>query len=209
MKLLYNIIGKNFFKEIEMSKKYISREKENIVKRSLKGVGYWLMGSFMCLFMCSMLLVLMKSILILKIFVAFCTTVIMLGLFFNWAYNAAKRDKNAVKFHNMEFDKYMPLKMSIAAPIVSYVMLVLLYMCKLGALPESFFSAYLICDMWILPYITMFTEERTIGSVSWVGMGGLTLLTLLQPAAISLTYILTYNDVDVINVIFYKKDKKL
>lgn len=192
-----------------MAGKYLSREKENFVKRSLKGIGYWLVGSFMCFFMCSVLITLMKGILVLKIFVAFCTTAIMLGLYFNWAYNAAKRDRNAVKFHNMEYDRYMPLKMSLIAPIVSYVMLILLYLCKFGAIPETFYSVYLVCNIWIFPYVSMFTEERTIASVTWVGMGGITLITLLQPLAISLTYILTYNDVDIVSLIFYKKDKKL
>lgn len=191
-----------------MEGKIVSREKENFFKRSLKGIGYWLMGSFMCSVICSALLVLMKSVMILKIFVAFCTTAIMLGLFFNWAHYAAKRDRNAVKFHNMEYDRFMPLKMSIAAPIVSYVMLILLYLCKLGAVPDVFFSLYVLADIWTLPYITLFTEERTIYGISWLGMAGITFLTLLQPAAISLTYILTYNDVDVVSLVFYQKNKK-
>lgn len=191
-----------------MAEKIISRNKENFVKRCCKGIGYWLVGSFMCFFMCSAMVVLMKSFLMLKIFVALCTSAIMLGLFFNWTYYSAKRDRNAVKFHNMEYDRFMPVKMAIAAPIVSYVMLVMLYMCKLGAIQESFFSIYLICDMWILPFVTLFTGERVISAVSWGGMLGITLVTLLQPATIYLTYVLTYNDVDVVNLVFYKNGNK-
>ncbi len=192
-----------------MAGKFISREKENFFIRSLKGIGYWLIGSFMCFVVCSTMVVLMKGVLVLKIFVAFCTTMIMLGLYFNWAYNAAKQDKNAVKFHNMEYDRFMPLKMSVIAPVASYIMLVMLYLCKLGMVPDTFFSVYLIADIWILPYITLFTGERTIYAVSWFGMVGITLITLLQPIAIWLTYILTYNDVDVVSLVFYKKNKKL
>ena len=162
----------------------------------------------MCFFVCSTLLVLMSKILFLKIFVAFCTTFITLGLYFNWAHYAAKRDKNAVKYHNMEYDKYMPIKMAVIAPIVSYGMLILLFLCKADVIQETFMSLYILCDIWILPFITMFTEERTIDGVSWFGIIGMTFLTLLQPAAIIITYICTYNDIDVVKLVFYKKDNK-
>ncbi len=191
-----------------MAEKIISREKENFIKRCAKGIGYWLMGSFMCFCICSTMVVLMKGVLLLKIFVALCTSAIMLGLYFNWAYYSAKRDRNAVKFHKMEYDRFMPLKMAIAAPIVSYVMLILLYLCKLGTIHESFFSYYLFFDMWILPYITLFTGERVISAVSWSGMFGITIVTLLQPAVIYLTYTLVYNDVDVAGLVFYKNGNK-
>lgn len=191
-----------------MAEKIISREKENLAKRCIKGIGYWLIGSFMCFCICSALVLLMKGVLLLKIFVALCTSAIMLGLFFNWTYYSAKRDRNAVKFHNMAYDRFMPLKMAIAAPIVSYIMLIMLYMCKLGTIDESFFGIYLLCDMWILPYVTLFTGERVISAVSWGGMVGITFITLLQPAVIYLTYVLTYNDVDVVNLVFYKNGNK-
>ncbi len=191
-----------------MSNTKISREKENFLKRSFKGIGYWFLGEFMCFFVCSTLLVLMSKVLFLKIFVAFCTTFITLGLYFNWAHYAAKRDKNAIKYHNMEYDKYMPVKMAVIAPIVSYVMLILLFLCKADVIQETFMSLYILCDIWILPFITMFTEERTIDGVSWFGIVGMTFLTLLQPAAIIITYICTYNDIDVVKLVFYKKDNK-
>ncbi len=189
-----------------MSNKFISREKENFIKRSFKGIGYWFLGNFLCFFVCSALILLMDKFLILKIFVALCTTTITLGLYFNWAHYAAKRDKNAVKFHNMEFDKYMPVRMAIVAPIVSYIMLILLFLCKAGIVHEAFTSIYMLCDIWILPFITMYTEDRTIAGISWGGLAGISLLTLLQPAAIMITYICTYNDIDVVKLIFYKKD---
>ncbi len=189
-----------------MNSKIIPREKENFIKRSFKGIGYWLLGSFMCFFVCSTMVVLMDKILLLKIFVALCTSTITLGLYFNWAHYAAKRDRNAVKFHNMEYDRFMPAKMAIIAPIVSYIMLVLLFLCKAGVINENFMSMYLLIDIWILPFVTMFTEERTISAISWGGLIGISLVTLLQPVTIIITYICTYNDIDIVKHIFYKKD---
>lgn len=193
-----------FKKENKMSERIISRNKENFAVRTLKGIGYWLLGSFMCLFMCMSMLVLMRSLLVLKFFVAFCTTAIMLGLMFNWAYYSAKRDRNAVKYHNMEYDKYMPLKMSLTAPIVSYVMVILLFLSKLDVIGDIF-NYFMYIDMWLVPYVKIFTEETSIAAIPWWGVFGLTFLVLLQPAVISVTYILTYKDVDVAKEVLYKK----
>lgn len=190
-----------------MVEKYYSRKKENIAARCLKGVGYWILGSFMCFFVCSATVVLMRSILTLKIFISLCTLVITMGLYFNWAHYAAKRDKNAVKFHNMEHDRTMPFKMAVSAPIISYVMLIMLYLSKMGVIPDIF-NYYLLGNMWLLPFVTMFTGERTIEAIPWVGILGITLLVLIQPLTIALTYIFTYNEVDIIKIIFYKNDKK-
>ena len=190
-----------------MAEKYYSREKENIAKRCLKGLGYWILGSFMCFFICSATVVLMKSLLTLKIFISLCTLTITMGLYFNWAHYAAKRDKNAIKFHNMEYDKLMPVKMAVAAPIFSYIMLICLYLSKAGVISDIF-NYYLLGNMWILPFVTMFTGERTIDAIPWAGILGITFLVLIQPLTIALTYIFTYNDIDVTKLIFYKEDKK-
>ncbi|MCM1328317.1 MAG: hypothetical protein NC253_02655 [Ruminococcus sp.] len=187
-----------------MPERIIARNKENFAVRCLKGIGYWALGTFMSIFLCMSMLVLMRSLLTLKLFVAFCTTAIMLGLQFNWAHYSAKRDRNAVKYHNMEYDKYMPLKMSIAAPIVSYVMVVLMFLSKAGVIGDIF-NYFMYADMWLVPYVKMFTDETTIGAIPWWGVIGLTVLVLLQPAVISVTYILTYKDVDVAKEVLYKK----
>lgn len=187
-----------------MSDKIISRNKENFVSRIAKGIGYWFLGEFMCFFMCLPMQVLMRGSIILKMFVAFCTLMITMGLYFNWAHYAAKRDRNAVKFHNMDFDGLMPLKMSIAAPIFSYIMLIALYLCKMGAIPDVF-NFYMIGNIWMLPFIKMFTDTTSIAGVSWFGMAGMTLLVLVQPAVIYATYVLTYKDVDIMKILMYKK----
>lgn len=80
----------------------------------------------------------------------------------------------------------------------------MLYLSKLGLI-RDIFSYFLFGNMWTLPFVTMFTGERTIDCISWWGILGLTFLTLIQPAVISATYILTYNDVDVAKIVFYKK----
>ena len=187
-----------------MEERFTSRKKENLAKRCFKGVGYWFIGNFMCFFICSTMIVLMRGTIILKIFVSLCTLLITMGLYFNWAHYAAKRDRNSVKFHSMEYDRFMPLKMSIAGPIVPYITLIILYLSKLGVI-RDIFSYFLFGNMWILPFVTMFTGERTIDFIPWSGIFGITFLMLIQPAVISATYILTYKDVDVAKIIFYKK----
>lgn len=183
------------------------RSKENFALRAAKGFGYWFLGAFMCIFICTTLIVLMRGTIILKVFVALCTLTITMGLYFNWAHYAAKRDRNAVKFRSMEYDRFMPLKMSIAAPIVSYGMLIALYLCKLGIIPDMF-NWYMWVNMWMVPFIKMFTDSTTIDGISWIGILGLTFLVLLQPLTITATYLLTYNDVDVTKLVLYKNDNK-
>ena len=190
-----------------MAEKIYSKQKENFVTRCFKGIGYWFLGNFMCFFVCSTTVVLMRSVLLLKMFVALCTLVITMGLYFNWAYYSAKRDKNAVKFHNMEFDKYMPVKMAVAAPFFTYIMLICLYLCKIGIIPDIF-SYYIWGNIWLLPFITMFTGERTIDAITWIGIIGITFLVLIQPLTIVVTYICTYNDIDVTKLVFYNNEKK-
>lgn len=182
----------------------MSKNKENFAVRCLKGIGYWLLSCFMCFFMCTVLVVIMRGALILKVLAGLCTSGITLGLFFNWSYYSAKRDRNAVKYHNMKYDRFMPLKMSLTAPLFSYIMLIILYISKLGLIPDIL-NYYTLANMWLLPFLKMFTEGTTIESVSWAGMSGFTLLVLLQPAVIAATYILTYKDVDVVKEVLYKK----
>lgn len=187
-----------------MSERYISNKKENFAARCLKGIGYWFLGNFMCFFICSSTALFMRSFIFIRLFIAFCTMTVTLGLYFNWAHYAAKRDKNVVKFHGMEYDRYMPLKMAIAAPIFSYIMLIVLYLSKSGVLPDVF-NYYLLLNMWLRPFVTLFTGEFVIDAISWLGVIGITFMVLLQPLTIAVTYILTYNDVDVTKIIFYKK----
>ncbi len=187
-----------------MSDRYISNKKENFVSRCMKGIGYWLLGNFMCFFICSSTALFMRRFLFIRIFISFCTLVVTLGLYFNWAHYAAKRDKNVVKFHGIEYDRYMPFKMAAAAPVLSYIMLVCLYLSKLNVIPDIF-NYYLLGNMWLRPFVTMFTGDFSIGSISWLGMIGITLMVLLQPLTIAVTYILTYKEVDITKIIFYKK----
>ena len=98
----------------------------------------------------------------------------------------------------------MPLKMSLTAPVISYVMVVLLFLSKLGVIGDIF-NYFMYIDMWLVPYVKIFTEETVITAVPWWGVFCLTILVLLQPAVISVTYILTYKDVDVAKELMYKK----
>ncbi|MBP1561630.1 MAG: hypothetical protein J6C96_10395 [Oscillospiraceae bacterium] len=193
-----------------MSAKKIYKGKEKFAVRSLKGVGYWFLGEFMCFFVCATLLVFMKSMLFLKLFISLCTAALTLGLFFNWAHYAAISDKNSVKFHGMEYDRHMPLKMAVIGPIFSYIMLICLYLSKLGVIPDIY-RFYLWLNVWILPFVTLFAgaEQRTnIEFLTGAGLAGITALVLVQPVVIYASYILTYKEIDVAKILMYKKDKK-
>ena len=98
----------------------------------------------------------------------------------------------------------MPLKMALCGPVISYVTLIALILSKCGVISDIF-NVFLLINMYSLPFVDAFTDGRTLEFLTVPGLFGLIGLTLLQPAAIVLTYVLTYKDVDVITKIVYRK----
>ncbi len=184
------------------------KNQESIVKRMLKGIGYGIISEIMCVIVCIMMLMLMRRAIIIKVIVALCTAAITLGMYFNWAFYSAKRDIDRVKFRDGKYDRMMPFKMALFAPLPSYVMLVILYLAKSGLFSvNNFFGIYLMGNMWLTPFVAMFTDSRNITDITAFGITGITFLILLQPITIILTYILTYNNIDLYKIIFIKNDK--
>ena len=173
--------------------------------RVLKGIGYWLLGYVLCLFICIMMLMIMNKVIIIKVFVGFCVLSITLGLYFNYAHYAAKRDKVKVKLHGAEYDKFMPIKMAISAPFFTYIMWFILLLSKLGVIGDIF-NYYVLTNIEMLPFVALFTTQRSIESLSWLGLFGILVIVLLSPAVIIISYIATYKDIDIRSLIFYKKD---
>jgi hypothetical protein len=176
-------------------------------KRYMKGLAYWLFGEVLCFVICIMTLSIMHNILLLKILIGICVLTVTLGLYFNYAHYAAKNDRERVKLHNAEYDKFMPLKMAVAAPFPSYVMWIILLLSKIGIV-KDIFSQYIMLNIYILPFISMFTERRTIDSITPAGIAGILFLILLSPITIIITYKLTFNEIDVARQILYKKQDK-
>ena len=67
---------------------------ENIFKRILKGIGYSIIAEFMSMFLVISMIAMngmFGGSVVLKVIIGICTLVLTLGLYFNWAFNAAKR----------------------------------------------------------------------------------------------------------------------
>lgn len=184
-----------------MSEKF---KKENFFKRILKGIGYGLISELMCVFLILSMIAMngmFGGSVILKVVIAICTLVLTLGLYFNWAFNAAKRDRDAVAYHNVPYDKYMPIKMGVGGPIVSIVMYILLVLSKIKLLPDLL-NVFLLADLFTVPFVDSFTSERTIEAISGWGLFGLGLLIFSQCAVIAATYIVTYKDIDLVKFMY-------
>ncbi len=182
-------------------------KKENFALRVLKGIGYGIISVIMCAFLVlSMIAVsaMTGGAVWFKIVIALCCMIVTLGLYFNWAVKAARSDRDAVKFHGAEYDRFMPVKMAFLGPVVSYISLIVLILSKCGFI-EDIFNIYLLINMPFLPFVDAFTSGRTLEFLTVPGLLGLALLTFLQSAAIYVTYILTYRDVDVVSKVMYKK----
>lgn len=179
---------------------------ENIFVRILKGMGYSLIAEFMSMFLV-LSMIAMKGMfggsVVLKVIIGLCTLVLTLGLYFNWTYNAAKRDRDAVMYHKIPYDRFMPLKMAVGGPIISILMYIVLVLSKIGLLPDMF-NFFLLANFFTVPFVDSFTEGRTIEFVSVWGLLGLGLLVLSQCAAIAVTYIVTYKDIDIAKFMYKK-----
>ncbi|MGN1303414.1 MAG: hypothetical protein ACI4YB_00105 [Oscillospiraceae bacterium] len=177
---------------------------ENIFKRILKGIGYSIIAEFMSMFLVLSMIAMngmFGGSVIIKVIIGLCTLVLTLGLYFNWAFNAAKMDRDAVNYHKVPYDKYMPVKMAVGGPIISIVMYVVLVLSKIGVLPDMF-NIFLLADLFTVPFVDSFTSARTIDVLSVWGLIGLGLLIISQCAAIAVTYIVTYKDIDIVKFMY-------
>jgi hypothetical protein len=179
-------------------------KKENFIVRALKGIGYGLIAEFMCMFLTLSLVALNQmtdGAVWVKLIIGIFALVVTLGLYFNWTFNAAKKDRDLVKYHGVPYDKFMPVKMALAGPVISYIAFIALILSKCGIIPDIF-NIFLILDLFTIPFVDCFTSERTIEFLTFPGLIGIGLLILSQAAVIIVTYIVTYRDIDVVKFMY-------
>ena len=174
---------------------------ENFILRCFKGLFYGFAAWFLCFIMGIFTSVLVSGHFMLKLIIGVCSALITLSLYFNWSYFACKRDKPLRK-KETKLSK-MPFKMAFFPLIPTYVCLIWLYLMKLHVVTDNF-SLYVFFNIWIKPFIISVTDlPIAIDSVPWLGIIALTLLTLLKPATVIITYIMTYYEIDLYKMIFY------
>ncbi len=185
------------------------KKKENFFVRILKGWGYFIGGFIMTQWFCTVMLLVGRNSVLIKLFTGIAALMIINGLFFNYAHNAAVRDRDLVKFHGAEYDRTMPLKMSILVPLFHHLSWAALCLCKAGAIHweqvNYAFNYYSLLNIHTLPWTAVITEGRTLEYLSVPGLIGLLIIDLLEPATITLTYILTMKSVDLKSFIYKKK----
>lgn len=181
-------------------------KREKFIFRALKGMGWWLAGELICVIFVMCMLMFMMKFMAVKVFGAFACLIIVNGLFFNYAYNCAVRDKNLVKFHGAYDDKKMSLKLAVAAPLPQYIMWIVLLLSKLGIIGDIF-RYYVLANIQCLPWVDLFTSEREITALSWGGLFGLLVLMLAAPAVIIVTYECTIRELDIKALLLYGKKK--
>lgn len=175
--------------------------------RAGKGMLWWLGGEVICVIFNFCMIPLFIRFMALKIFTALSSVLITSGLYFNFAYNCAVRDRNLVKYHGEERDSKMSLKIALTAPLPAYVMWIALLLSKLGVIGDIF-NYYILANMQCIAWVDLFTQGRDIGSLSVAGLMGLLLMNLIAPAVIIITYECVYRDIDVKSLVMYRKKEK-
>lgn len=184
-----------------------SDNREKFAVRAAKGMLWWLAGEFTCVIFNMCMIIVMIHFLAVKIFTAFASVIIMNGLFFNFAYNCAVRDRNLIKYHGVSDDPKMPYKIALTAPMPQYIMWIVLLLSKLGVIGDIF-NYYVLANMQCLAWVDLFTSGRTIADLSWGGLAGLLMLMLIAPAVIIITYKCTLLEIDVKALVLYGKKNK-
>lgn len=184
----------------------IKEKQEKFVKRAFKGMLWWLAGEFICVIFNMCMLIFMTKFMAVRVFTAVSSAIIANGLFFNFAYNTAVRDRNLVKYHGVTYDKKMSLKIALTAPLPQYVMWIILLLSKLGVIGDIF-NYYILANIQTIAWVDLFTSGRDIGSLSWGGLFGLLLLMLIAPIVIIITYECVIRDIDVKALVLYGKKK--
>ncbi|MCM1524658.1 MAG: hypothetical protein NC120_09405 [Ruminococcus sp.] len=184
----------------------IKETQEKFAKRAAKGMLWWLAGEFICIIFNMCMLIFMTKFMAVKIFTAISSAIIANGLFFNFAYNTAVRDRNLIKYHDVGYDKKMSVKIALTAPLPQYVMWIMLLLSKLGVIGDIF-RYYIWANIQTIAWIDLFTSGRDIASLSWSGLFGLLLLMLIAPAVIIITYECVIRDIDVKALVLYGKKK--
>lgn len=182
----------------------ITEKADNFGKRALKGILWWLGGDFICVIFNMCMIALITRFMALKLFTAIASVIIMDGLLFNFAYNCAVRDRNLIRYHGVERDSKMSLKMALTAPLPAYILWIMLALSKAGVIGDIF-RYYILANMQCLAWVDLFTAERTIDGLSWGGLMGLLLLTLISPAVIIATYECVVRDIDIKQIFVYGK----
>ena len=90
---------------------YSGTKPESFIKRILKGWMYYIIGFVMNLWLVTVMMAMASDFLIVKFFLGIAALVVVDGLFFNYAFNASRRDRELIKFHGMEQDKKIEVLM--------------------------------------------------------------------------------------------------
>jgi hypothetical protein len=173
--------------------------------RLLKGYGYLFLAQVMSFFLNLSITVLLQRFGVLQILGCVCTTLITLGLQFNWAFNCAKKDEVLDRQQIKPYDRFMPAKMAAGIGIVPIGLYITLILSRFGV-TSNFFPLYMFLSMWQLPYRNFFTDSTEVANLSLGAFIGFGVLNLLIPATIAVTYILIKRGTDFSGIV-YKKDK--
>ncbi|MGN0666807.1 MAG: hypothetical protein ACI4KF_09820 [Huintestinicola sp.] len=180
------------------------KKRELFIVRAFRGMLWWFIGEIVCSLFCMCMLLLMQRFLILKMFTGLASVLIVNGLYFNFTYNTAAKDRDLVRYHGVPEDKFMGVKMALMAPLPQYIMWIVLLLSKLGVIRDVF-NIYILANMQSIAFVDMFTDSRTIDALSWGGIFGLLFLTLISSVVIAVTYNCVFKDIDVKGKLLYGK----
>ncbi|MBQ5331045.1 MAG: hypothetical protein J6F31_07330 [Oscillospiraceae bacterium] len=180
---------------------------ESRIKRIFKGLGWWLAGEFITVIFTLCMVFAMRRFMLVRIFVGLASVFIVNALYFNFAHNCAKADKNAVNYHKAERKPYESVTIAMWAPLFQYISWIVLLLSKLGAV-RDIFNYYILSNIQCIAWVDLFTEGRTIDHLSPAGLMGLLAIVLIAPITIIITYECTFRELDIKSLLMYDRKEK-
>ncbi len=177
---------------------------QKFIVRFGKGLVWWLIGAIVCWLYSFFMYGLMTKFMVMKLFSGICALLIVDGFYCNFAYNCATDDRNLNKVRHIDVDPKTAIKLAICTPILQYVTWILLLLSKIGVIGDIF-SYYLFANMYTVGWVKLFTDETTVSAVSVGGLIGLLILALSSSVTIYITYMATFNEIDVKKLVVYKR----
>ena len=115
--------------------------------------------------------------------------IILFSLIYIDMWKIGDRERNLAEFGHIKPDEYKGLKIGAFASIPFAVLYVMLILCKLGVLPENFYSIYRVLNSHIFMVLTaILGAEPTLASAGWLSIAVCVLFLSIVPIMCQIGY---------------------
>ena len=153
------------------------------VRSELEGFGYYL------------------TVVITQLF----SLIILFSLLYIDMWKIGDKERNLSEFGHIQADNLKGLKIGLFASIPFFLFYVLLILCKLGILPDGYYSAYRILNSHVFVLLTeLLGAQPTLETTGWINLIASSLLLFIIPLMCHIGFYLGYKGILIKEKLIYK-----